>query len=221
MPIPGIHFFIENPFVRTRPVTTRLRDCASAFQQAMECIISKKTDTALPFKKEVNEIRKEIEEMETVGIFRTGWFRKMAIRPTLCYRYLRAQVRIARRMETVLEWILVRKHPVSDPLETELFLLADAAGESVEELERLSAAISAWVGKRNRKTHKRALKTAREILDKTANTMEISRRTKQKVLEMDTDPASMVHLMELAGLVEQIAEDCDEITRIAFFVLHL
>ncbi|TWI65794.1 uncharacterized protein Yka (UPF0111/DUF47 family) [Desulfobotulus alkaliphilus] len=220
MRLPGATLFIENPFLQTRVLTRHLKECAFAFQQAMECIISRKKDMALPFKEDVFRLRKEIQQLECDGILTSRFFRKLPIPPSLCYRYIRAHGRIALHMEKVLEWILVREEPVADPLETELFLLADAAGETVEELEKLSIAAGYWLQKKHGKNQKKVMAAAQEILDKTDNTQIIARRTKRKILESSASPASMTHLMELASLIERITDDSDEIARIVFFVLR-
>ncbi|MCW7753707.1 hypothetical protein OOT00_06875 [Desulfobotulus sp. H1] len=218
--LPGITFFVENPFSQTRHVTRHLKECAFAFQQAMECIISKKTDMAQPFKEDVFRLRKEIQRLECDGVFSFRFFKRLTIRPTLCYRYIRAHARIALHMEQVLEWVLVREDPVEDPLETELFLLADAAGETVEELEKLSLSAGRWLQKKNAKNKKNVIAAAEVILDKTDNAQVIARRTKRKILEGSVSAVSMAHLMELAGLIERIADDSDEIARIVFFVIN-
>jgi uncharacterized protein Yka (UPF0111/DUF47 family) len=220
MHFPGMSFFIENPFGQTSHLTALLRECAFAFQQAMECIISKKTDMALPFKEDVFRLRQEIQRLECEGLLRPRFFRRLTIRPTLCYRYIRAHGRIALHMEMVLEWILVREDSVANPLETELFLLADAAGETVEELKKLSLATSLWMKKPNVRNRKKCMAAAQEILDKTDKAQGIARRAKSKILESSISAASMIHLMELASLVERITEDSDEMARLVFFVLN-
>ena len=83
MHFPGMSFFIENPFGQTSHLTALLRECAFAFQQAMECIISKKTDMALPFKEDVFRLRQEIQRLECEGLLRPRFFRRLTIRPTL------------------------------------------------------------------------------------------------------------------------------------------
>lgn len=220
MHFPGMNFFIENPFSQTRHLTALLRECAFAFQQAMECIISKKMEMALPFKNDVFRLRQEIQRLEGDGVLKPRFFRRLTIRPTLCHLYIRAHGRIALHMEKVLEWVLVREDAVVDPLETELFLLADAAGETVEALEKLSLAAGFWMKKPQARNKKKALAAAQEILDKTDKAQTIARRTKRKILESGTSTPSMIHLMELASLVERITEDSDESTRVVVFILN-
>ena len=220
MPIPGMRFFIANPFFLTHPVSERLKAESMAFQQAMECVISDKRDTALPFREEVRQIRKEIDELETEGLIRAGRFQRLAIRPTLCYRYLRAQGRVAHWMEKVLDWILLHEVPTAGELPQQLFLLADSAGETVEDLEELGECVGRWVDRPKGKNRKKALAAANRILEKTNETQIIARRTKLKILETATQSASLFHLLELARMIERMAEDSEEVARIASFVLN-
>lgn len=213
-------FFIQNPFLQSLVVTRDLKECALNFEQAMECIISKKLDLAAPFKEEVTRLRKEIQKLEYEGILRRSFFQRAVVRPTIGYRYIRAHARIALFMEKVLEWILIREEAVSDPLETELFLLADAAGETVAELETLAKSAGKWLKRSTDKNKKTTKEKALEILEKTDLAQNIARRTRAKMLETCTDPVSLVHLMELANLIENITEDSDEIVRLIFFVLN-
>lgn len=213
-------FFIQNPFLQSLVVTRDLKECALNFEQAMECIISKKMDKATPFKKEVARLRKEIQKLEYEGILRRRFFQQAVVRPTIGYRYIRAHARIALLMEKVLEWILIREDAVSDPLETELFLLADTAGETVAELEMLAKLAGKWLKRSTVKNGDATREKALEIIEKTDLAQGIARRTRVKILESSADPVSMVHLMELASLIEKITEDSDEIVRLIFFVLN-
>lgn len=213
-------FFIQNPFLQSLVVTSNLKECALNFEQAMECIISKKMEKAALFKEEVARLRKEIQKLEYEGILRRRFFQRHVVRPTAGYRYIRAHARIALHMEKVLEWILTREDAVSDPLETELFLLADTAGETVAELETLAKNAGKWLQRSTKKNRIITREKALEIIEKLDQSQGIARRTRVKILDTTTDPVSMVHLMELANLIEKITDDSDEIVRLIFFVLN-
>lgn len=213
-------FFIQNPFLQSLMVTRDLKECALNFEQAMECITSKKKDKADFFREEVARLRMKIQKLEYEGILRRSFFQRSVVRPTIGYHYIRAHARIALHMEKVLEWILVREDAVSDPLETELFLLADAAGETVAELETLAQNAGRWLKRSTARNRKSARKKAFEIIEKTDHAQGIARRTRAKILENSNSPVSMVHLMELATLIEKITEESDEIVRLIFFVLN-
>jgi uncharacterized protein Yka (UPF0111/DUF47 family) len=187
-----------------------LKEFTINFQQAIECIIEGKNELAENFRKEMAKSKKEIDDYSMSVCFQNS--AKGSGSP-LYYLYLQHKIQITEKMSSVLDWILARKSPInSDSIETELFVLADSAAETIDRLTILSKELSGASKRfKNKKSKDSATKIINEIIEKSKKTYSLSLRMKRKILETEENPASLTHLVFLADMIGYIGEktrDC-------------
>lgn len=193
----------QNPFKKIIPQDSILKNLSVAFQQAMECIIENKEELAASFKDEMEAQKKEMDEYASTICFSTP-----STTNPLYYIYIQHEIQIAEKLMSVLDWILAKKSSIgSGPIETELFVLADSAAETIDKLTSLSKELSKAFKKFSGLKSKPALqKKIDEIKLKSKKTFDLSLRMKSKILESETDNASAIHLVLLADMIGQVAE---------------
>ncbi|MGE4519241.1 MAG: hypothetical protein AB7E04_07035 [Desulfobacteraceae bacterium] len=187
-----------------------LKEFTVSFQQAIECIIEGKTELAINFREEMAKSKTEIDNYSMSVCFQNS---AKGSGSSLYYLYLQYKIQITEKMTSVLDWILARKTPInSDSVETELFVLADSAAETIERLTFLSKELSRASKKiKNKKGKDSASKIIDEIIEKSKKTYSLSLRMKRKILENEENPASLTHLVFLADMIGSIGEktrDC-------------
>ena len=193
----------SDPFKKIIPQDAMLKDFSVSFQQAMECIIENKNEMAISFKKEMEVKKSEIDEYSSSICFNSP-----SSANALFYIYIQHEIQIAEKLMSVLDWILAKKTPIqSDPIETDLFILADSAAETIDRLTSLSIELSSAFKKfSGKKSKSKFIKSIEDIKLKSKKTFDLSLRMKQKILENDNDNASAVHLVLLADMIGQVAE---------------
>lgn len=203
-----------NPFEKLIQQDKYLKDFTIAFQQAIECIIENKEDLAVNFQTEMAEVKSQMEQY-----LKSICFGPMHIGAgsSVFYLYVNYEIQIAEKLSSVLDWIVARKTPInSDPIETELFVLADSAAETIDTLTSLSREISKNTKKfKAKKPNSKAMKTIEDILEKSKKTFNLSLRMKRKILETEGEAPSLIHLVFLADMIGQVAEKTRETAWIA------
>jgi len=187
----------KNPFKKTIPQEKNLKNFTLNFQQAIECIIAGKEEMAITFKNEMGKIKIIIDDYA-----KTLCFAKLGknINRSLYFLYIQNQIQITEQMIDILEWVLARKTDISkDTIETELFVLADSAAETVEHL----CSFGEKLGKIKKN---KLISKLDEIQTKSRKTKNLSIRMKRKILEAETDCANITHLVMLADMIGKIAE---------------
>jgi hypothetical protein len=195
----------SDPFKKIIKQDKILKDFAVAFQQAMECIIEGKADLAENFKEEMTSIKAEMDEYSRSICFNAS---PSGVSSSLYYLYIQYEIQITEKMTGVLDWILARKSPInSDPIETELFVIADSAADTIDKLTSLSEKLSTAAKKfKNKKAKQDAAIIIDEIIEKSKKTFNLSLRMKRKILETETDSPSLIHLVFLADMIGQVSE---------------
>ncbi|MCB9481016.1 MAG: hypothetical protein H6680_04240 [Desulfobacteraceae bacterium] len=187
-----------------------LKEFTVNFQQAIECILEGKNELAMNFRDEMSKSKTEIDNYSKSVCFQNS---AKGSGTSLYYLYLQYKIHITEKMSSVLDWILARKSPItSDSIETELFVLADSAAETIERLTLLSKELFKASKKlTNKKSKESAAKLIDEIIEKSKKTYNLSLRMKRKILETENNPASLTHLVFLADMIGCIGEktrDC-------------
>lgn len=135
MRIPLLSLFITSPFDGLQEHAEKVKECAWAFQQAIECHISEKCKKFEEFRQEVVTIE---TEADTIKRSIRGHLPKGTLMPVdkfQLFRYLREQDRVLDAVEDALDWLSYRSEPgIPKGLQKEFFLLVDATIDPIEEL---------------------------------------------------------------------------------------
>ncbi len=207
MRIPFFEMFMTSPFEGLQEHAEKVKECAWAFQQAMECYFAAKCKTFEQFRQEVIQIE---SEADTIKRRIRGHIPKETMMPIsnfLLFRYLREQDSVLDAMEDALDWISYRSEPGIPPeLEKDFALLVDAIIDPVERLTTMVAEAREYF--RNYSEKQRvvikgiihSLHEQENIADKFEDVI------KKKIFNMKIDAVTIFHLVRLAETIGFIAD---------------
>ena len=210
MRIPFFSMFMTSPFEGLQEHAEKVKECAWAFQQAIECHLADKCQTFEEFRQEV--IRLE-SEADVIKRRIRGHLPKGTLMPVynfLLFRYLREQDAVIDAVEDALDWISFRSEPGIPPeLEKEFVVLTDAVMDPIEELSKMVAEARKYFRnyseeqRVNIKNIIRTLRRQEHEADKAEDTV------KQKVLNMNIDAVTVFHMVRLAEIIGSIADHAE------------
>ena len=210
MRIPFFSMFMTSPFEGLQEHAEKVKECAWAFQQAIECHLADKCKTFEEFRKEVIQLETEADVIKRRI---RGHLPKGTLMPVynfLLFRYLREQDQVIDAVEDALDWISFRSEPGIPPeLEKEFVILTDAVMDSIEELGKMVVEA--------RKYFKNYSEDQRVIVKNIIRTLrrqeheadEAEDMVKQKVLNMDIDAVTVFHMVRLAEIIGSIADHAE------------
>ncbi|MBW2602696.1 MAG: TIGR00153 family protein [Deltaproteobacteria bacterium] len=210
MRIPFFSMFMTSPFEGLQKHAEKVKECAWAFQQAIECHLAEKCKTFEEFRQEVIQLETEADVIKRRI---RGHLPKGTLMPVynfLLFRYLREQDQVIDAAEDALDWISFRREPgIPAELEKEFVILADAVISPIEELSKMVVEA--------RKYFKNYSEDQRVIIKNIIHTLrrqeheadKAEDRVKQKALNMDIDAVTVFHVVRLAEIIGSIADHAE------------
>ena len=207
MRIPFFSMFMTSPFEGLQEHAEKVKECAWAFQQAIECHLANKCQTFEEFRQEVIQLEKDADAIKRRI---RGHLPKGTLMPVynfLLFRYLREQDAVIDAVEDALDWISFRSEPGIPPeLEKEFVILADSVIDPIEELSKMVAEA--------RKYFQNYSEDQRVIIKNIIHTLHQQEHeadkaedmVKQKALNMNIDAVTVFHVVRLAEIIGSIAD---------------
>ena len=207
MRIPFFSMFMASPFDGIKNHVDKLKECASVFQQAIECHISSKCKTFEEFRQEVIQMESEADAIKRRIRGHIPKETMMPISNFLLFRYLREQDGVLDAMEDTLDWISYRSTTRIPPeLEKDFALLVDAVIDPIEQLTTMVAEAREYFRNYSEKQRMvvkdiiHSLHAQENIADKFEDVI------KKKVFNMEGDAVTIFHLVRLAETIGSIAD---------------
>ena len=210
MRIPFFSMFMTSPFEGLQEHAEKVKECAWAFQQAIECHLADKCKTFEEFRQEVIQLETEADVIKRRirGHLPKGTM--MLVYNFLLFRYLREQDQVIDAVEDALDWISFRSEPgIPAELEKEFVILTDAVMDSVEELSNMVAEARKYFksySEDQRVIIKNIIRTLRQQEHEADKAEDL---VKQKVLNMDIDAVTVFHMVRLAEIIGSIADHAE------------
>lgn len=210
MRIPFMSMFIASPLDGLQEHAEKVKECAWAFQQAMECHISEKCKTFEEFRQDV--IRME-SEADAIKRSIRGHLPKGTLMPVdkfQLFRYLREQDSVLDALEDSLNWLSYRSEPgIPDELQKEFFLLVDANIDPIEELSAMISAAKKYFKNFSEKQRIIVKDIIRNVRRQEHEADKVEAMIKKKILNMDIDPVTIFHMITLAEMIGSIADHAE------------
>ena len=210
MRIPFISRFVTSPFDGLQEHAEKVKECAWAFQQAIECHISAQCEKFEEFRFEVEQLE---SEAESIKIRIRDHLPKSTLFPvdkSQLFRYMREQDKVLDAIEEALDWLSFRPEPgIPAALEKDFFLLVDAVLDPVEEMCRMVSEAKKYFinfSEKQRNVVKEIIHTLRHY-EHEADKVEDA--IKQKVLNMTIETVIIFHMIRLAETVGSIADHAE------------
>jgi len=210
MRIPFFSMFMTSPFEGLQEHAEKVKECAWAFQQAIECHLAEKCKTFEEFRQEVIQLETEADVIKRRirGHLPKGTM--MPVYNFLLFRYLREQDQVIDAVEDALDWISFRSEPgIPAELEKEFVILTDAVMDSIEELSNMVAEARKYFksySEDQRVIIKNIIRTLRQQEHEADKAEDL---VKQKVLNKDIDAVTVFHMVRLAEIIGSIADHAE------------
>ncbi|MFW6236877.1 MAG: DUF47 domain-containing protein, partial [Desulfosudaceae bacterium] len=138
MRIPLVPLFMTSPFAGLQEHSEKVKECAWAFQQAMECFMSAECHV---FEDHAGNVTLMEREADAIKRRIRGHLPKGTLLPVhkfLLFRYLREQDGVIDALKGVLEWMSYREEQgVPDQYKKDVADLVDSVIEAIESLEEM------------------------------------------------------------------------------------
>lgn len=210
MRIPFLSLFLASPFAGLKEHAEKVKECAWAFQQAMECHVTDKCKTFEELRQEVIRLEHEADVIKRRirGHLPKGTI--MHVDKFQLFMYLREQDAVLDAVEDALDWISYRPIPgFPRELEKEFFLLVDAIINPIEELSvMVTKAIKYFknFSDKNRNEVKEIIQNLRQQEHEADKAEDMIKR---KAFGMDIEPITIYHTVKLAEIIGSIADHAE------------
>ncbi|MGD9007459.1 MAG: TIGR00153 family protein [Desulfobacteraceae bacterium] len=210
MRLPFLSIFMTSPFKGIQEHAEIVKECAWAFQQAMECYVSNKCQTFEELRKEVTKLESEADAIKRRirGHLPIGTL--MPVSKFQLFRYLREQDGVLDAVEDALDWVSYRTRPgIPAELEKDFFLLIDAVVEPIEELSKMVIEARAYFQTYNENQRKLVKNIIRNLHRFEHHADKCEDEFKRKVFHVEPDATSVFHMIRLAEFVGSIADHAE------------
>jgi len=210
MRIPFLSLFITSPFDGLQEHAEKVKECARAFQQAMECHFAKNCKGFDTFREDVSNLESEADEIKRRirGHIPKGTM--LSVDKFQLFWYLREQDQVLDAAEDALDWLYFRPEPgIPEVLKKDIFRLVDAVIEPIEELNRMVAEARNYFksfSEKQRVVVKDIIRNLRKM-EHDADTIEDL--IKQKIFNMEADPITVFHTVRLAEIIGSMADHAE------------
>jgi predicted phosphate transport protein (TIGR00153 family) len=201
---------MSSPFAGIQEHAEKVQECAWAFQQAIECYVSKQCQTFDELRKEVNLLESQADAIKRRirGHLPIGTL--MPVSKFQLFRYLREQDGVLDAVEDALDWISFRQDPGIPPgLEKEFFLLIDAVIDPIEELSKMVQEARKYFQSYNEDQRTKVKDIIRNLRRQEHEADRVEDALKGKLFKMDIDAVSIFHLIRLVEIVGSVADHAE------------
>lgn len=210
MRIPFFSIFITSPFDALQEHAEKVKECAWAFQQAMECYASSRCEI---FEDHRQEVIKLEHEADAIKRRIRGHLPKGVMLPVekfQLFRYLREQDSVLDSVQEALNWLSHRAdNGIPEPVERDFFLLVDAVVEPTEELSRMVGEARLYFKNFSEKQRKKVKGIIANIRQMEHDADQREYALIRKIFQNETDPITAFHLIKLAEIIGNIADHAE------------
>jgi uncharacterized protein len=210
MRLPFMSMFMTSPFEGLQEHAEKVKECAWAFQQSIECYVSQKCFNFEELREEVIRLESEADAIKRRirGHLPIGTL--MPISKFQLFLYLREQDGVLDAVEDVLDWISYRPEPgIPAEVEKDFLLLVDAVITPIEELSLMVREAREYFKTYNEHQRTQVKQIVRNLRQQEHEADKIEHTIKRSVFHLDIDAGSVFHLVRLAEIVGSIADHAE------------
>jgi predicted phosphate transport protein (TIGR00153 family) len=210
MRIPFLSLFTTSPFEGLEEHAEKVKECAWAFQQAIECHVSDRCRQFEELRRNVVQLEHEADAVKRRirGHLPIGTL--MPVSKFQLFRYLREQDQVVDSVKDALDWISYRTEPgIPAELHKDFFLLVDAVIDPIEEMIRMVEGAREYFrtyAEKHRVAVKAIIQTVR---DQEHAADQVEAAIKHQVFSMEADPVTVFHVVRLAEIIGSIADHAE------------
>lgn len=210
MRLPFMSMFMTSPFEALQEHAEKVKECAWAFQQAIECYIAQKCSRFDEFRDEVIRMESDADAIKRRirGHLPIGTL--MPVSKFQLFLYLREQDSVLDAVEDVLDWISYRAETgIPAKVEKNFILLVDAVIDPIEELSLMVREAREYFRSYSEDQRIRVKEIIRNLRHQEHEADKIEHTIKKELFHMDIDAVSVYHLVGLAEIIGSIADHAE------------
>ncbi len=210
MRIPFLSMFMTSPFEGLEEHAGKVKNCALAFKKAIECHLS---DDHEQYAALLNEVERLESEADAVKRRIRGHLPKGTLMPVdkfQLFRYLREQDAVLDAVEDILEWISFREDPgIPKELSGDFIAFVGAVLDPIDELSEMVREARKYFQSYNENQRVRVKEIIVQLREQEQKADKHERNIKRKVLNMEMDPITVMHMIRLAEYIGAIADHAE------------
>jgi len=205
------------PFDGLQEHAIKVKECAWAFQQAIECYFTDTCDRFEEYQGEIDRLESEADEIKSSVRSMISKRGKLPVEKFQLFLYIQEQDKVLDCVEGCLNWIYYRPHSiVSDELRRGIFDLVDAVITPIEELSVMASEARKFFSDSSEKQREivKGLIRSLHMCEHEADKMEDS--LKLNIFTKESDPIVVLHmigLIERIGAIANHAENTGDVMR--------
>jgi len=203
-------FFVPTgtlPFDGLQEHAIKVKECAWAFQQAIECYFTDSCDRFEEYQGEIGRLESEADEIKRTVRGTISKRGKLPVEKFQLFIYIQEQDKVLDCVEDCLNWIYYRPHSIiSEDLRRGIFDLVDAVITPIEELSVMVSEARRFFSEPTEKQRGivKGLIRSLHMCEHEADKMEDS--LKFNIFTKESDPIVVMHMV---GLIERIGAIAD------------
>ncbi len=210
MRIPFFSIFITSPFEALQEHAEKIKECAWAFQQAMECYASSRCEIFEEHRQEVIRLEHEADiiKQKIRGSLPKGVM--LPVEKFQLFWYLREQDGVLDAVLSAMNWVShLAEQGIPEWVAREFFLLVDSVIEPTEELSRMLAEARLYFRHFSEKQRQKVKDIIVNIRQMEHDADQREYGLTKKVFQQEKDPKVLYHLVRLAEIIGNIADHAE------------
>ena len=210
MRIPCLSLFMTSPFEGLEEHAEKVKECAWAFQQAIECHASLRCRQFEELRRNVIQLEHQADAVKRRirGHLPIGTL--MPVSKFQLFRYLREQDQVLDAVKDALDWISYRTEPGIPPeLHKDFFLLVDAVIDPIEEMIRMVRGAREYFQTYSEKQRVAVKAIISKVRDQEHAADQREAAIKHQIFNMAADPVTVLHIVRLAEIIGSIADHAE------------
>ncbi len=210
MQIPFLSKFTGMPFNALQEHAEKVKECAWAFQQAMECYGSNRCDRFEEYMKEVDQLESHADKIK--GKIRASVHKhsKTPVMEFQLFMFISEQDKVLDSVEESLNWISYRPSSgMPENLKKDFFNLVDAVITPIEELSVMVAETKKYYKSYSEKQRKIVIDIIQNLRKSEHEADQLEDTLKLNIFSNETDPAAVFHLVKLTEMIGSIADHAE------------
>ena len=210
MKIPFFSQFVELPFSGFQEHAEKVKECAWAFQQAMECYFAGRCDRFEEYLGEVDRLETEADNIKIEIRATISKKAKMTLDKFQLFVYIQEQDKVLDCVEDCLNWVSYRPDAVMpEELKKDFFTLVDSVIEPIEELSVMVVEARKYFDDYSVRQREIVKDIIRNLHKCEHQSDKLEAALKFNIFHLETDPIAVFHLVELADRVGSIADHAE------------
>jgi len=207
MRIPFLSLFVTSPFGGLQEHAEKVRECAWAFQQAIECHASEKCEGFEALRQEVSKLESEADVIKRGIRGHIPKGTRMPVSKFELFMYIREQDKVLDSMQEALDWLSYQTRPsIPEELKGGVLQLVDAVVEPIEELSRMVSEARKYFDDYSEKQRRIVKGIIHNLRQREHEADQREDGLKGRIFTLEKDPSRVFHLVRLSEIIGSVAD---------------